>query len=177
MARGRRPLNTNARRLMRALATVLPLCASAPAKAAGAQVIVVRNGHEVVVPDGATWAAKLVALAESCSVDSSAHAAPTQSWAATAASRSGLRVAFPVPRTALLAQGANGIRSAQPVREIRLSLPHGDWPRHVLVSTGTGIVSLTKCDPLVLGELAMLPELGLTAVAPYNSLVPLKPRR
>jgi hypothetical protein len=122
-------------------------------------------------------AAKVIALAESCSVNSTAYAASKEAWAGATTSRSYVRVVFPEPRNVSLVRSDDGIRSEQPIREIRLPLPHGDWPAHVLVGNGNGILSLTKYDPFVLRELVLLPELELATLAPYKSLLLLQRRQ
>ena len=162
---------------MRVLATILLTCAFASVSATDVQVVVVRDGRHIVVADGATLAAKLVALTESCSVNSTAYATPKEAWASISSSRSYLRVVFPEPRNASLVRSDNRLRSEQPIQEIRLPLPIGTWPAHVFVDSGNGILSLTKYDPFVFRELVLLPELELTTMAPYNSLVHLKRRQ
>jgi hypothetical protein len=159
------------------VAAILLTGAFASANAADTQAVVVRDGRHVVVADSATLAAKIIALAESCSVNSTAYAASKEAWTGAATSRSYVRVVFPEPRNVSLVVSDNGLRSQQPVQEIRLPLPHGNWPAHVLVGNGNAILSLTKFDPFVLRELVLLPELELAALAPYKSLLLLKRRQ
>lgn len=174
MQKARRLRPSLVRQHVRAFLAILLMCALVSASAADAQVVAVREGRHVVVADSAALAAKLVALAESCSVNSAAYANPGETWASVASSRSYVRVVFPKHRKALLVRSPGQRPSEQPVREIRLPLPHGDWPAHVFVRVGNGVIALTKYDPFVLKELVLLPELELATTAPYKTLVDLK---
>ena len=156
---------------MRVLTALLLTCALASASATDVQVVVVRDGRHVVGGAGAALAAQLGALAESCSVHSTASAASKEAWARIATSRSSVRVVFPEPRKASLVRSEDRLRSAQSLQEIRLPLPHGDWPGHVFVGSGNGIPSRTQYDPCVLTDLVLLPELALATMAPYRSLL------
>lgn len=162
------------RQRTRTLAFVILMCTFASVSATDVQVVVVRDGRRVVVSDGPALAAILVTLAESCSVNSTTYAASEKAWAGIATSRSYVRVVFPEHRKISLVRSEDRLRSEQFVQEIRMPLPHGSWPAHVLVGTGHGIIALTKYDPIVLRKLAMLPELELATVAPYDSLMHLK---
>jgi hypothetical protein len=170
-------MNWSVRHIMRVLAAMLLTGAFPLANAADTQVVVVRDGRNLVVADSATLAAKVIALAESCSVNSTSYAASKEAWASAATFRSHVRVVFPEPRKVWLVRASDGLRSEQPIREIRLPLPHGDWPAHVLVGNGNGVLSLTKYDPFVLRELVLLPELELATLAPYKSLLLLERRK
>lgn len=162
---------------MRAFLAILLTCAFATASAADIQVVVVRSARHIVVADGAALAAKLVALVESCSVNSTTYASPKEAWAAVSNSRSYVRVVFPESRKVSLVRSEGQPRLEQSVQEIRLPLPHGDWPAHVFVGSGNEVIALTKYDPFVLRELVILPELELANIAPYSSLVHLTRRQ
>ena len=161
---------------MRALAAIILTSMFAAASAADPLVVVVRDGRNIVVADSVTLAAKVIALAESCSVNSTDYAAPMEAWPGITTSRSYVRVVFSEPRKTSLVQSGNPLRSELPVQEVRLPLPHGAWPAHVFVSSGRAMLALTKCDPFALRELVLLEELELATLAPYNSLIRLKPR-
>jgi antitoxin (DNA-binding transcriptional repressor) of toxin-antitoxin stability system len=160
-----------ARRLSNSLAAILLTSAFVSARAADALVVAVRDGRPIVVADSATLAAKVIALAQSCSVDSTGYAASKQAWEDVATSRSHIRLVFPEPRKLALVQSGNPRRSELPVEELRLPLPEGEWPAHVFVSSAGATRAVTKCDPIVLRKLVLVQELGLADVAPYSSLL------
>ena len=167
----RQQVSAGVRQRLRVLTAILLTGALASASATDVQVVVVRDGRHVVVVEGAALAAKLVALAESCSVHSTASAASKEAWASIATSRSSVRVVFPEPRKASLVRSEDRLRSEPSMQEIRLPLPPGDWPGHVFVGRGNGMTSRTQYDPFVLKDLVLLPELALATMAPYSSLL------
>jgi len=152
------------------------VCGTGPVPAADLELRAVRQGRDIVVTHGDRLAAKLVALVESCSVNSTAHAVSSETWARIAASDSFVHVAFSEPRNARLMSGDNRTREQRPIRAILLPLPEGRWPTHILVKSGEDTLSFTKDDPLVLREVIMEQELELLTVEPYKFLVGL-PRR
>jgi hypothetical protein len=156
---------------MRAIAVVLALaCGTASVRAADIELRAVRHGRSVRVADVARLGAKLVALVESCSVNSTAHAVSSETWARIAASDSFVHVAFTEPRRARLMGNDNRERDQRPIHAILLPLPEGRWPAHVLVRSGNDVLSFTKDDPLVLREVILERELDLLTVEPYKSL-------
>lgn len=162
---------------MRAIAVIVALiCGAASVSAADIEVRAIRHGRSVVVTDGERLAAKLVALVESCSVNSTAYAVSRETWVQIAASDSFVHVAFSEPRSARLMSSNNRIREQRPIRAILLPLPEGRWPPHIFVRSGDDILSFTKDDPLVLREVVVEQELDLLTVEPYKFLVGL-PRK
>jgi len=147
------------------------LCQVLPAAAAEPAVSVVRHGQSVVVSRGERVAAKLLALAESCSVNSTAYAVAADSWATAMASGSFVQLSFQSPVTLLLA-GTNGqAREARQVQSLLLPLPIGHWPEHLFVQSGGNTISLTKFNPGALKDLVLEPELLLGSELPYRSLI------
>lgn len=146
-------------------------CAATSTSAADVAAHLVRHGHDVVTPDGERLARKLLAVVESCSVNSTSSAVPESDWPRMAASDSFLHVVFSPPRLALLVDREGQRRLPQAVREVLLPLPEGAWPAHVFVKTGRGTRSFTKYDPFVLRDLISEPGLQLLSVAPYTQLL------
>ena len=154
---------------MAAIATVV--CGMAPASAADVALRAVRHHREVVVSEKERLAATLVALVESCSVDSTVYAVYADTWAQVTASDSFVHVVFAAPRRARLQRRDNRGQAQGTVREILLPLPEGKLPDHVFVRTERDTVSLTKYDPRVLREVVAEQDLRLQAVEPYKSLL------
>ena len=163
---------------MRASALILSIiaafnCGVALVSAADVAVRAVRHNRDVVVSNRERLAEKLVALVESCSVNSTAYGVSDETWAKIAASDSFVRVVFSEPRRARLMSGDNQIREQRMIREILLPLPEGRWPAHIFVRSGKDTLSFTKDDPRVLRELILERELQLLTVEPYKFLVDL----
>ena len=112
-----------------------------------------------------------MALAESCSVNSTADAVSDDTWAQALASDSFVHVVFLEPRRARLESRDNQNREERAIREILLPLPEGSWPKHVFVRSGTDTLAFTKYDPLALQQVILEPELRLLAVRPYEYLL------
>jgi hypothetical protein len=146
-------------------------CQVLPAIAVESVVNVVRNGQSVAVSRSEQVAGKLVALAESCSVNSTAYAVTTDSWSTALASGSFVQVGFKSPATLRLAGPGGQERQPYQVDALLLPLPIGRWPEHLLVQTGGKTVSLTKFDPLALKDLVVESDLRLGTALPYSSLV------
>lgn len=162
---------------MRALAVIAALtCGAASVSAAEVELLAVRHGHNVVVSDSERLAAKLIALVESCSVNSTAYAVSGDTWAQIVASGSFVHVAFSEPRRVRLMSNNNQVREQRTIQAILLPLPEGRWPAHVLVRSGNDTLSFTKDDPLILREVVLEQELQLLTVEPYKFLVSL-PRK
>ena len=149
------------------IAAGLILCAGC----ADMQVHAVRQKKDVPVSHGERLATKLVALAESCSVNSTAYAVSGDTWAQALASDSFVHVVFLEPRRARLESRDDQSREGRPIREILLPLPEGGWPRHVFVRSGTDTLAFTKYDPLALQEVVLEEELRLLTVPPYEYLL------
>jgi len=162
---------------MRAIAVIaVVICGAASASAADIELRAVRHGRNVVVTDSERLAAKLVALVESCSVNSTAYAGSRETWVQIAASDSFVHVVFAKPRSARLMSSNNRIREQRPIQAILLPLPEGQWPAHIFVKSGDDTLSFTKDDPFVLREVVVEQELELLTVEPYKFLVSL-PRK
>jgi hypothetical protein len=131
----------------------------------------VRQKQDVAVSHGERLATKLVALAESCSVNSTAYAVSGDTWAQALASDSFVHVVFAEPRRARLKSRDNQSREECSIREILLPLPEGSWPPHVFVRSGTDTLAFTKYDPLALKQVILEPGLRLLAVRPYEYLL------
>jgi hypothetical protein len=157
------------RALSPVLSIVLASC-GATACAAELEVRVVRNGQAVVVSQVQSLASKLVSLAESSSVNSTAYAVAADTWAQSLASDSYVHVVFPSPRTLRLKVHNNEVQQPLLVSELLLPLPKGRWPAHLLAQAAGTTIALTKFDPPVFKTLLVEPELQLSAVPPYSSL-------
>ena len=116
-------------------------------------------------------ATKLVALAESCSVNATAYAVSGDTWAQALASDSIVHAVFPEPRRVRLESRDNQSREERSIREILLPLPKGSWPKNVFVGSGTDTLAFTKYDPPALQEVVMEEELRLLTVPPYEYLL------
>jgi hypothetical protein len=139
-------------------------------RAAGLDVRVLRKGQPVVVGRAESIAAKLIAVAESCSVNSTRNAAAGNGWKPALASGSYVQVIFQSPHVLNLMDGKGRTREALPVHALLLPLPEGNWPAHVYVQVAGEVLSLTKYTPRSLTDLAQEPDLQLAAVKPYSSL-------
>src|SRR5262245_7621542 len=114
---------------MRALAIVIAFaCAAASASAADIELRAVRHGRDVVVSDGDRLVANLIALADSCSVNSTAWAVSGDPWTRIEASDSFVRVVFSKPRRIRLMNRTQQGREQQSIRALLLPLPEGRWP-------------------------------------------------
>jgi hypothetical protein len=140
------------------------------AVAQGQDVRVVRGGQSIAVSRGAEIAAKLVVLAESSSVNSTASAVALETWANVLASESFVQVTFPEPRVLHLAPRAGYTKQQHEVHSLLLPLPVGQWPAYLFVDAGGKLASVTKFDPIALKRLVSEPELRLSNVEPYSSL-------
>lgn len=161
---------------MRRLALVVALLVAPAAVALDAQVVAVRHGRTIVVADRETLVRELLALAESCTVDSTDPTFTRRQWKAAAELPSHLRVVFPDARGVSLAGAGDRPRAVRLIHEIRLPLPDGRWPAQVLLAGRDGLLSLTKYDPLVLRRIVSIPGLDLGAEAPYGSRPASAPR-
>ena len=116
-------------------------------------------------------ATKLVALAESCSVNATAYAVSGDTWAQALASDSIVHAVFPEPRRVRLESRDNQSREERSIREILLPLPKGSWPKNVFVGSGTDTLAFTKYGPLASQEVVLEEELRLLTVPPYEYLL------
>lgn len=139
--------------------------------AADIEIRAVRQNRDVMVSNSGRLAAKLIALVESCSVNSTAYAVSSDTWAGIAASDSFVHVAFSQPRRLRLIDNNNQIREQQMIREILLPLPEGRWPLHIFVRSEKDTLSFTKDDPLVFRDVVLERDLQLLKVQPYKFLL------
>ena len=159
-------MNTLAPRVL----LVAALLCSVTAASAGDTVRAVRYNRDVNVAEPARLAAKLVALLESCSVNSTAYAVSNDTWTDVLASHSFIHVIFTVPRLVKPKSEGEDAQAPPTVREILLPLPNGKWPEHILVKSDERTLSFTKYDPSVLRDIVRVRELQLQGVRPYDSL-------
>ncbi len=152
--------------------TALALAASGfiaiVASAQGVQVRAVRDRHAVAVAQPERVARKLVALVESCAVNSTSYAVADGTWIRVQGSGSYVHLVFPEPREVRLKGAGNQPAEARMVREVLLPLPPHNEPPHVYVRSGTETISLTKYDPRALRELAQEGDLRLRDLRPYD---------
>jgi hypothetical protein len=144
----------------------------APVAAADVNLRVVRNKQNIAISSGERLATKLIALVESCSVNSTAYAVTGDIWAQVVASDSFVQVVFSEPRRIRLVSQNNQTRLQRLVREILLlPLPESRWPEHIFVKSDEDTLSFTKDNPLVLKEVVLEQDLRLHAIEPYKSLL------
>jgi hypothetical protein len=148
-----------------------------PAVAIEQKVHVVRHGKSVVLSRSEQVMNKLIALVESCSVNSTAYVVAKDTWEKILVSSSFIHVSFSNPRTLHLAASDGRARRPYQVLSLLLPLPTGQWPTHLLVNADGKTISLTKFDPLVFKGLVLESEIQLMAEQPYNSLVDIRSKR
>ena len=141
------------------------------------QIRAVRDKHQVGITHPERVAASLVALVESCSVNSTAYAVSDDTWARALDSESFVHVIFSDPRRIRLKGSNSQEREGQIVQEVLLPLPVGREPPHIYVKTGKETLSVTKYDPYALRELALEEDLRLRNVPPYDFLSNLPSKR
>jgi len=147
------------------------------ASAADLEVRVVRDKQDLVTTHPERVAAKLIAIAESCSVNSTAYAVSGNAWTRILASDSFVHVVFSNPRRIWLKDRNAQGREERMIREILFPLPMDSDPRHIYLKSGKEIVSATKYDPHALGELVLEDDLRLRGLARYDFLLNLRGKR
>jgi hypothetical protein len=147
------------------------LCAVAAASPGDVAVRAVRHHRGVTVADPEALAAKLVALLDSCSVNSTGYAVSGDTWAGMLASSSFIHVVFIEPRRAKPKSDGDGTQKPRIIGEILLPLPDDKWPEHVLVKSEGRTNAFTKYDPFALRDLVLVRELQLQTARPYESLL------
>ncbi len=152
------------------------LCSVAAASPGDTVVRAVRHHQTVTVSAPEALAARLVALLDSCSVNSTAYAVSADTWAGMLASSSFIHVVFVEPRRARPMSDGDGTQAPRFIREILLPLPEDKWPAHVLVKSEGKTLAFAKYDPLALRDIALVRELRLQTVRPYDSLLRLPDR-
>jgi hypothetical protein len=136
--------------------------------AADVQVRAVRDKREVQIAHPERVATKLIAIAESCSVNSTAYAVSDKTWAGIQGSDSFVHAAFSTPRQMRLRSRSGQDRKEWMVREVLFPLPIDRYPPHIYLKTEEGTISLTKYDHYALRELALEDELRLRAMPRYD---------
>jgi antitoxin (DNA-binding transcriptional repressor) of toxin-antitoxin stability system len=164
-------------RLMQAALFLLVAAASildaTSAWAQAIQVRAVRHGQEVVVSHRDTLAANVVAMLESCTLNSTANAVAEGTWAQQLAGDSFVLITFPRPREVYVKAADNESRETRAIGEILLPLPEGKWPQHVYARVGTETLSFARYSAVPLKDIVMDGELRLGAVPPYDFLMKL----
>lgn len=150
------------------LAAIAGVVAAVPASAQDIQVRAVRDKQAIRVAQPERVAAKLVAIVESSTLNSTAYAVADDTWNRVQGSASYVHVVFPGPRNVRVKGGGNQPAEERMVREMLLPLPPGTAPPHVYVRSGKETISLTKYDPRALRELALEEELRLKDLPPYG---------
>ena len=134
------------------------------------QVRAVRGGHAVPIARVEDMAANVVALLESCTVNSTLSMGE-KAWEHQLAAESYVHVIFPKPRELRLKALDNERREAQAVKEILVPLPEGKWPVHIYARTENEALSFTKYSGVPLKDIIMDPDLGIGSVPPYDFLM------
>jgi hypothetical protein len=149
---------------------------AAPAWADELQVRAVRRGHELAISHKDTMAANVVAMLESCTVNSTEHAVTDNTWTQQLAGDSFVHVLFPRPREVYVKSADNESRETRAINEVLLPLPEGKWPPHVYVRAGKETLSFSRYSGVPLKDIAMDGELRLGAVPPYDFLMKSPPQ-
>jgi antitoxin (DNA-binding transcriptional repressor) of toxin-antitoxin stability system len=144
---------------------------AATAWAQGVQVRAVRHGQDVVISQRDNLAANVVAMLESCTVNSTENAVAEGTWAQQLAGDSFVLILFTKPREVYVKAADNESRETRAVSEILLPLPEGKWPQHVYARVGTETLSFSRYSAVPLKDLVMDGELRLGAVPPYDFLM------
>jgi len=134
------------------------------------QVRAVRGGHAVPIARVADMAANVVALLESCTVNST-QSMPEKAWEQQLAADSFVYVIFPKPRELRLKAEDNETRQATAVKEILVPLPEGKWPQHVYARTDKETLSFSKYSGVPLKDIIMDSDLRISSVPPYDFLM------
>ena len=134
------------------------------------QVRAVRGGHPVPIAREADMAANVVALLESCTVNSTDTMAD-KAWEHQLAADSYIHVIFPKPRELRLKAEDNETRETRPVKEILVPLPEGKWPTHIYARTDKEALSFSKYSGVPLKDIIMDGDLRISSVPPYDFLM------
>ncbi len=145
--------------------------------AADVQVRVVRDKRELGIAHPERLATKLIAIAESSSVNSTAYAVSDETWARILGSDSFVHAVFSPPRRMRLRDRNNQDREERMVGEVLFPLPMDSDPPHIYLKTEKETISLTKYDPYALRELALEDDLRLRALPRYDFLLNLPSKR
>jgi hypothetical protein len=151
-------------------AAVVP-CAVAFVFAGDVHVQAVRDKREIGVAQPERVATKLIAIAESCSVDSTAYAVSDGTWATVLGSGSFVRAVFSTPRRSHIWDRNSSARKERMVAEVLFPLPMDRDPPHIFLRIENQIISLTKYDPRALRELALENDLQLRGSPRYDFLL------
>jgi len=120
---------------------------------------------------------KLIAIAESSSVNSTAYAVSDKTWDRILDSDSFVYAIFPTPRRMRLRDRNSQDRKERMVGEVLFPLPVDSDPPHIYLKIEKEIISLTKYDPYALRELALEDDLHLRALPQYDFLLKLPSKR
>src|SRR6266581_2984194 len=145
--------------------------------AADVQVRAVRDKREVGIAHPERVATKLIAIAESSSVNSTAYAVSDETWARILGSDSFVHAVFSTPRQMRLWDHNFQGRTERMVGEVLFPLPIDSDPPHIYLKTEKETISLTKYDPYALRELALEDDLRLRALPRYDFLLKLPSKR
>jgi hypothetical protein len=154
--------------LLMAAASVL---GAAPAWTEELQVRAVRRGNELAISHKDTMAANVVAMLESCTVNSTENTVTEGTWKQQLAGDSFIHVVFPQPREVYVKSTDNESRETRAINEVLLPLPEGRWPPHVYARAGKETLSFSKYSGVPLKDIVMDGELRLSAVPPYDFLM------
>jgi len=158
-------------------ATLLHLVAAASALGAAPawtdelQVRAVRGGNELAISHKDTIAANVVAMLESCTVNSTEHAVTDDTWTQQLAGDSFIHVHFAQLREVYVKSADNESRETRAINEILLPLPEGKWPPYVYARAGRETLAFSRYSGVPLKDIVMDGELRLGAVPPYDFLM------
>ena len=120
---------------------------------------------------------KLIAIAESCSVNSTAYAVADETWVRILGSDSFVHALFSTPRKIRLWDPNFQGRKERMVSEVLFPLPMDSDPAHIYLKTEKETLSVTKYDPYALRDLALEGDLRLRASPRYDFLLNLPSKR
>lgn len=100
-------------------------------------------------------AAKVIALAESASVESTGYLKTEKRWKAALSQPRFVHALFDPARDVKLMVGRNRAYEFTPVNEIRIVLSERGWTDHILLRVGSQIRAVTKYSPCAMAELTV----------------------
>ena len=145
--------------------------------AADVRVTAVRDKREVGIGHPERVATKLIRIAESSSVNSTAYAAAGEIWARILASDSFVHAVFSPPRRLRIWDPKGQARKGRMVSEVLFPLPIDSDPPHIYLKTAKETISLTKYSPYALRELALEDDLRLRGLPRYDFLLKVPNKR
>jgi hypothetical protein len=125
-----------------------------------------RHGTNVTERPGAVFAANVIKLVQSSSVDSTSYAIKKGVWETLLRSDSFVYIK---PSTPQRIQAVGEML----MDEFLVPLPEGKFPAYLFSRSGTNVFACAKFSPVAFGRVVLEPALGLGSVEPYASVAKL----